>query len=79
MKSIYCCGMHGHVGWVKGWSTDQSHPDKVTNVELTLCHHMAYRFDKSDQGNRDLGRVLDYVRAHDVTLGSPEVFCGEEP
>lgn len=79
MKVIYCCGSHGNVGWVKGWSTDEFHPDTVVKVMLTLDHRSARRFGRSDDDVRDLGRVLDYVMAYDFTFGNPEVFLEEEP
>lgn len=78
MKSIYCCGPHGNVGWVERWTVDQSHPETVVGVELTLNHMAAYRFGRTDDDMRDLARVLDYGRAYGVTLGSPELFSWEE-
>lgn len=79
MKSIYCCGPHGNVGWVKGWRHDEFRPEIIVGVDLTLNHTEAHVFGHDKSGATGFQEVLDYVTAYDATFGNPEVFTWEEP
>lgn len=79
MKSIYCTGPLGKVGWVSSWDFDQTDHTKVVRIRLTLNHLKAYRFAPSDEDTALIGYVLRHIRKHEGTYGSCGVFRGEEP
>lgn len=78
MKSIYCTGPMGKVGWVSSWDFDQTDRTKVVRVRLTLNHLKAHRFSLSDEDTDLIGHVLQHILKHEGTYGSCEVFLGEE-
>ena len=79
MKSIYCTGPMGKVGWVSGWDFDQADHTKVAHVRLTLNHLNAHRFAPSEADTDSLVHVLRHIRKHEGTYGSCGVFRWEEP
>lgn len=79
MKSIYCTGPMGKVGWVSSWDFDPTDHTKVVRVRLTLNHLKAHKFHPTDGGRQDLADVLQHIRRHEGTYGSYAVFTGEEP
>ena len=79
MKSIYCTGPMGKVGWVSGWDFDQTDHTTVVRVRLTLNHLKAHRFVRSDEDTTLIGHVLRHIRKHEGTYGSCTVFLWEEP
>lgn len=78
MKSIYCAGPTGNVGWVSSWDFDQTDRTKVVRVHLTLNHLKAHRFGRSDEDIEIIYDVLQHIRKHEGTYGSYAVFTGEE-
>ena len=75
-KSIYVTGPDGMVGWVAGWSYEQSDRTRVDDVRLSLDHRKAITFFNEVQNDVEaLMAIALFIRHHSVVYGECHYFA----
>lgn len=74
--SVYVTGPNGVVGWLAGWSYDQSDSTLIKDITLSLDHRKAITFFNGVKEDEERSLAISsFIRNHSEVYGVAHCFA----